>query len=149
MVAFRSRDGGNRGPLPAALDPPRARDAEPFHDQAVPSADDCRRNRARDSPGAQRHRFYFNVTLFDPAPVASFASLGAIFLLFLIGLETDFRTISTRNNNLVASGGVALPLLFGLLAAYILVPAGDVGANGRRFAIALFLGATVPDKRNA
>ena len=87
--------------------------------------------------------FYFNVTLFDPALVASFASLGAIFLLFLIGLETDFRTIYTRKNILVASGGVALPLLFGLLAAYFLVPAGDVGANGTRFAMALFVGATL------
>src|SRR5437867_2515556 len=87
--------------------------------------------------------FYFNVTLFDPALVASFARLGAIFLLFLIGLETDFRTIYTRKNILVASGGVALPLLFGLLAAYFLVPAGDVGANGTRFAMALFVGATL------
>src|SRR5437667_190163 len=87
--------------------------------------------------------FYFNVTLFDPALVASFASLGAIFLLFLIGLETDFRTIYTRKNILVASGGVALPLLFGLLAAYFLVPAGDVGANGTQFTMALFVGATL------
>src|SRR3989454_350236 len=87
--------------------------------------------------------FYFNVTLFDPALVASFASLGAIFLLFVIGLETDFRTIYTRKNILVASGGVALPLLFGFLAAYFLVPATDVGVNGTQFAMALFVGATL------
>src|SRR5712691_1720666 len=87
--------------------------------------------------------FYFNVTLFDPALVASFASLGAIFLLFVIGLETDFRTIYTRKNIFVASGGVALPLVFGLLAAYFLVPSGDVGVNGTQFTMALFVGATL------
>src|SRR5437867_938351 len=87
--------------------------------------------------------FYFNVTLFDPALVASFASLGAIFLLFVVGLETDFRTIYTRKNILVASGGVALPLVFGFLAAYFLVPATDVGVNGTPFTMALFVGATL------
>src|SRR5256712_6652182 len=66
--------------------------------------------------------YYFNVTLFDPALVASFASLGAIFLLFVIGLETDFRTIYTRKNILVASGGGVAPPLFLVLAAYFLVP---------------------------
>src|SRR5207245_7573092 len=87
--------------------------------------------------------YYFNVTLFDPALVASFASLGAIFLLFLIGLETDFRTIYTRKNIAVASGGVALPLVFGSLAAYLLVPSGAVGVNGTQFTMALFVGATL------
>src|SRR5256712_10922322 len=87
--------------------------------------------------------YYFNVTLFDPALVASFASLGAIFLLFVIGLETDFRTIYTRKNILVASGGVALPLVFGFLAAFLLVPPSDVGVNGTQFTMALFVGATL------
>src|SRR5205809_2310994 len=87
--------------------------------------------------------FYFNVTLFDPGLVASFASLGAIFLLFLIGLETDFRTIYPRKNILVASGGVALPLVFGFLAAFLLVPPSDVGVNGTQFTMALFVGATL------
>src|SRR3989441_2567661 len=87
--------------------------------------------------------FYFNVTLFDPALVASFASLGAIFLLFVIGLETDFRTIYTRKNIFVASGGGALPLVFGVLAALFLVPATDVGVNGTQFTMALFVGATL------
>src|SRR2546428_2101442 len=63
--------------------------------------------------------YYFNVTLFDPALVASFASLGAIFLLFVIGLETDFRTIYTRKNIFVASGGAAHPLVFGLAVAVL------------------------------
>src|SRR5256886_7155949 len=73
--------------------------------------------------------FYFNVTLFDPALVASFASLGAIFLLFVIGLETDFRTIYTRKNIFVASGGAAPPLRFGVLAAFFLVAAPHAGVN--------------------
>src|SRR3989449_675641 len=85
--------------------------------------------------------FYFNVTLFDPALVASFASLGAIFLLFVIGLETDFRTIYTRKNIFVASGGGALPLGVGFLAALFLVPATDVGVNGTQFTMPLFVGA--------
>src|SRR2546427_711312 len=71
------------------------------------------------------------------------ASLGAIFLLFVIGLETDFRTIYTRKNIFVASGGVALPLVFGFLAAFFLVPATDVGVNGTQFTMALFVGATL------
>src|SRR2546425_12087541 len=87
--------------------------------------------------------FYFNVTLFDPALVASFASLGAIFLLFVIGLETDFRTIYTRKNIFVASGGGAPPLVFGVLAALFLVPATDVGVNGTQFTMALFVRATL------
>src|SRR2546425_553772 len=60
--------------------------------------------------------YYFDVTLFDPALVASFASLGAIFLLFLIVLETDFRTIYTRKNIFVASGGGGPPPVVGVLA---------------------------------
>src|SRR5207245_8624441 len=93
--------------------------------------------------GASVIGYYFNVTLFDPALVASFASLGAIFLLFLIGLETDFRTIYTRKNIAVASGGVALPLAFGSLAAYLLVPSRAVGVNGTQFTMALFVGANL------
>src|SRR5207245_6280598 len=45
--------------------------------------------------------FYFGVVLFDTTLVTTFASLGAIFLLFLIGLESDFRLIYTRKNVLV------------------------------------------------
>src|SRR2546422_8472160 len=73
--------------------------------------------------------FYFNVTLFDPALVASFASLGAIFLLFLIGLETDFRTIYTRKNIFVASGGGAPPPGFWVLVALLPFPLSHPAAN--------------------
>src|SRR2546428_14162021 len=66
--------------------------------------------------------YYFNVTLFDPPLVASFASLGAIFLLFVIGLETDFRTIYTRKNILVASGGGDHPPLVRVPGVLLPVP---------------------------
>ena len=75
--------------------------------------------------------FYFGVVLFDTTLVTTFASLGAIFLLFLIGLESDFRLIYTRKNVLVASGGVVLPLVVGFVAAYFLVPAVDGTAQRR------------------
>src|SRR5947209_17031760 len=89
--------------------------------------------------------FYFGVFLFDTTTlVPTFASLGAIFLLFLIGLESDLRLIYTRKNVLVASGGVVLPLVVGFVAAYFLVPTVDgVGDNGTQFTMALFVGATL------
>src|SRR2546422_8441046 len=88
--------------------------------------------------------FYFGVVLFDTTLVTTFASLGAIFLLFLIGLESDFRLIYTRKNVLVASGGVVLPLVVGFVVAYFLVPTVDgVGDNGTQFTMALFVGATL------
>ncbi len=87
----------------------------------------------------------FGVFVFDPTFVQTFASLGAIFLLFLIGLESDFRDIYTRKNFLVALGGVLLPLGFGFLAAWFLAPldATTIGANGQPFLMALFVGATL------
>src|SRR5439155_889611 len=65
--------------------------------------------------------FYLNIRLFDPGVVSTFAGLGAIFLLFLIGLESDFRAIYTRKNVAVATGGVLLPFAVGFLTAYFLV----------------------------
>lgn len=73
---------------------------------------------------------------FDPTFISTFASLGAIFLLFLIGLESDFRAIYTRENVLIAFGGVVLPLAFGFITAYLLVP-------GASLLQATFVGATL------
>jgi Kef-type K+ transport system membrane component KefB len=87
--------------------------------------------------------YVFNIYPFDQAVVTTFAGLGAIFLLFLIGLESDFRAIYTRKNFLVAVGGVILPLAFGFLTAYFLVPAAGVGASGSQFTMAVFVGATL------
>ncbi|HEY5605851.1 MAG TPA: cation:proton antiporter [Thermoplasmata archaeon] len=84
--------------------------------------------------------FYFQIFPFDPGLVESFAALGAIFLLFLIGLESDFRAIYTRKNVSVAFGGVVFPFAFGFLVAFFLVPPG-VAAD--QFVMALFVGATL------
>src|SRR5437879_13509806 len=48
--------------------------------------------------------FYLNIRLFDPGVVSTFAGLGCIFLLLLIGLESEFRAIYTRYNVAVARG---------------------------------------------
>src|SRR6266478_2497004 len=85
----------------------------------------------------------FNLYPFDPTLVASFAALGAIFLLFLIGLESDFRAIYKTKNVLVATGGVVLPLAFGFVTALFLVPQAGLGANGNQFTMAVFMGATL------
>jgi Kef-type K+ transport system membrane component KefB len=87
--------------------------------------------------------YFFNVQLFDPGLVSTFAGLGAIFLLFLIGLETDFRAIYTRKNVAVATGGVLLPFAVGFVTAYLLVPAANVGRSGNQFTMAIFVGATL------
>jgi len=55
----------------------------------------------------------FGVTLFDQTLLESFAALGAIVLLFLVGLESDFRSVYTRKNFVVALGGVMLPWSLG------------------------------------
>src|SRR5438309_1725281 len=54
--------------------------------------------------------------VFDPAVVATLAVLGSIFLLFLIGLDFDFRAVYTPRNIAVAFGGVVLPLVVGIQA---------------------------------
>ncbi len=87
--------------------------------------------------------FYFNLYPFDQGLVARFAGLGAIFLLFLIGLESDFRAIYTTKNVLVAAGGVALPFVFGFITAYLMVPTNAVGTNGTQFTMAIFMGSTL------
>jgi len=80
---------------------------------------------------------------FDPGFIASFGALGAIFLLFLIGLESDFRALYTRKNIFVALGGVLLPFVFGYLTALYLVPEASVGGRGTLFLMAMFVGATL------
>ena len=85
----------------------------------------------------------YNITLFDPALTASFASIGAIFLLFLVGLESDFRVMYTRKNFAVALGGVLLPFVFGAPLAYYMLPDGVWGTGGDRFTMAAFVGAAM------
>jgi Kef-type K+ transport system membrane component KefB len=85
----------------------------------------------------------FGIFVFDPSFVQTLAALGAIFLLFLIGLESDFRALYTRKNFFVALGGVLLPLVFGFLTAWFLAPASTVGPAGTPFLMAIFIGATL------
>ncbi len=80
---------------------------------------------------------------FDQTSVQTFAALGAIFLLFLIGLESDFRALYTRRNFFVALGGVLLPLGFGFLAAWFLAPTNTIPAGSNQFSMAIFVGATL------
>src|SRR5437660_9853264 len=80
--------------------------------------------------------------VFDPAVVATLAVLGSIFLLFLIGLDFDFRAVYTPRNIAVAFGGVVLPLVVGFGTASYLAPTTSIGVNGTRFTMALFVGAT-------
>lgn len=83
---------------------------------------------------------YFGVLPFDPGFVETFATLGAIFLLFLIGLESDFKAIYTRKNVQVAMGGVLFPLAFGFVTAYLLVPP---SSGHDQFIMSMFVGATL------
>jgi Kef-type K+ transport system membrane component KefB len=59
---------------------------------------------------------------FDTELIAIFAALGSIFLLFLIGLESDMREIYTRQNIVIAMGGVLLPFVGGFIVAFFLAP---------------------------
>lgn len=86
---------------------------------------------------------FLGIFQFDPTLIATFGSLGAIFLLFLIGLESDFRAIYTRRNFLVALGGVLAPLAIGFAAAWFLAPDSTIGALGNRFTMSIFVGATL------
>lgn len=80
---------------------------------------------------------------FDPGFISTLSALGAIFLLFLIGLESDLRAIYTRRNLFVGLGGVLLPLAVGFGIAWYLVPPSGVGAGGTAFTTAAFVGATL------
>jgi len=88
-------------------------------------------------------------SLFTEDLISLFASLGAIFLLFLIGLESDVRAIYKRKNILVAIGGVALPWVLGFAIAYVMVPDASLqvlplpASPTPRFIMATFVGAAL------
>jgi Kef-type K+ transport system membrane component KefB len=64
--------------------------------------------------------------------VAPFAQLGAIFLLFAIGLECNLNEIYTRKSLVIASCGVAVPWVAGFLFGLSI---------GQPFGSAVFIGA--------
>jgi len=69
-----------------------------------------------------------------PEEVKMLASLGAIVLLFMIGLECDLKEIYTRRSIMIALGGVILPWIAGYLLA---------NAFGYSDAESIFIGATL------
>jgi len=68
--------------------------------------------------------------------IAVFAQLGAIVLLFMIGLESDLRRIYTKRNFSIALGGVLLPWVVGYFLAILMLPSVNT-------AQAIFIGATM------
>jgi len=73
--------------------------------------------------------------------VQRFAELGAIILMFMIGLECDIRQIYTGRSIVIAVGGVVLPWLAGFALADLMLPA--AGAGFSRFAQSVFVGAAL------
>ncbi|MBI4175920.1 MAG: cation:proton antiporter [Candidatus Aenigmarchaeota archaeon] len=51
--------------------------------------------------------------------VRTLAELGAIFLLFTVGLECNFREVYTRRNFLIALSGVIIPFILGYLVTVL------------------------------
>jgi len=74
--------------------------------------------------------------LIDVDLVSTFAQFGAIVLLFMIGLESDLKSIYTKRNITIAIGGVVVPWVMGFLVFIFLMP--DLGLTQ-----AIFVGATL------
>lgn len=81
---------------------------------------------SQDDPGDMVHRF---------------AELGAIILLFMIGLECDIKEIYTRRSIIIASGGVIIPWIGGFLIAQLMLPAPNPPYD--KFAQSVFIGAAL------
>jgi len=69
------------------------------------------------------------------------ANFGAIMILFLIGLECNIKEIYTRNNILIAIGGVSIPWISGFLVAELMLE--DPGAGLSKFNQSLFIGTAL------
>lgn len=84
-----------------------------------------------------------NVNQADPADVVvSLANLGAIILLFMIGLECKIKEIYTKRAIFIALGGVLLPWAAGFAIAELLLPAPD-DILLDKFAQSVFVGAAL------
>jgi Kef-type K+ transport system membrane component KefB len=75
-------------------------------------------------------------TLIDVELISGFAQFGAIVLLFMIGLESDLKSIYTKQNIAIAIGGVVVPWVMGVSVFAFLMP--DLGMTQ-----AIFVGATL------
>jgi len=79
---------------------------------------------------------FWGPDFFDPVFTGIFAALGAIVLLFLIGLDSDILAIFSKRNVAIALGGVVLPWLSGYFLADVMLPS-------EPFAAKVFIGATM------
>ena len=78
----------------------------------------------------------------DPGDmVHRLAELGAIILLFMIGLECDIREIYTKRSILIAAGGVIVPWICGFALAELMLP--DPGVGFDMSAQSIFVGAAL------
>lgn len=68
-----------------------------------------------------------------PETIMMLAEMGAIILLFMIGLECDLKEIYTRKSILIALGGVSIPWVAGYAVAFMFGYEAD----------AVFIGATL------
>lgn len=73
--------------------------------------------------------------------VKRLAELGAIILLFMIGLECDIREIYTKRSILIAAGGVVVPWVCGFALAELMLS--HPGEGYDRFAQSVFIGAAL------
>ncbi|MEM4263040.1 MAG: cation:proton antiporter [Thermoplasmata archaeon] len=83
-----------------------------------------------------------NVNQSDPADiVVSLANLGAIILLFMIGLECKIKEIYTKRATFIAIGGVLVPWAAGFAVAELMLPAPLPPLD--KFAQSVFVGAAL------
>jgi Kef-type K+ transport system membrane component KefB len=79
--------------------------------------------------------------IFDQLPeIGTIATLGAIILLFIIGLECNMKEIYTKSSIVVATSGVILPWVCGFLLADYMLPE---PATGTKFAVSVMIGAAL------
>jgi len=73
--------------------------------------------------------------------VEQLANLGAILLLFMIGLECDIKQIYTKRSMVIALGGVIVPWVCGFGLAELMLP--EPGNGYDKFSQSVFVGAAL------
>lgn len=73
--------------------------------------------------------------------VEQLANLGAILLLFMIGLECDIKALYTKRSMVIALGGVIVPWVCGFALAELMLP--DPGIGYDKFSQSVFVGAAL------
>jgi len=76
------------------------------------------------------------IQLVNTEMISVFAQLGAIVLLFMIGLESDLRRIYTKRNFAIALGGVLVPWVVGYFITLLMIPSVSTSQ-------AIFIGAAM------